>query len=74
MAARRSGLSACCASISCSNGSICRIRRGDFKSVADLEHAIAAYIREHNKTATVLWTKPADAILVKLTRLPVSSE
>jgi hypothetical protein len=48
-----------------------RIRRGVFKSVPDLEHAIAAYIREHNKTANpFLWTKPADVILAKLTRLP----
>ena len=52
-----------------------RIRRGVFKSVADLEHAIAGYIREHNKTAKPFrWTKPADAILAKLSRLPVPSE
>lgn len=52
-----------------------RIRRGVFKSVADLEHAIAGYIREHNKTAKpFLWTKPADTILAKLTSLPVPSE
>jgi transposase len=52
-----------------------RIRRGVFKSVADLVHAITAYIREHNKTAKpFLWTKPADAILAKLRRLPVPSE
>ena len=41
-----------------------RIRRGVFKSVPDLERAIAGYIREHNKTANpFVWTKPADAIL-----------
>lgn len=51
-----------------------RIRRGVFKSVPDLERAIAAYIREHNKTANpFLWTQPADAILAKLSRLPVPS-
>jgi transposase len=49
-----------------------RIRRGVFKSVPDLERAIAGYIREHNKTANpFVWTKPADAILAKLSRLPV---
>jgi len=51
-----------------------RIRRGVFKSVPDLEQAIAAYIREHNRTANpFLWTKPADVILAKLSRLPVPS-
>jgi hypothetical protein len=50
-------------------------RRGVFKSVADLEHAIAAYVREHSKTAKpFLWTKPTDAILAKLRRLPIPSE
>ncbi len=52
-----------------------RIRRGGFKSVADLEQAIAAYIREHNNSPKpFVWTKPADAILAKLSRLPVPSE
>jgi transposase len=51
-----------------------RIRRGVFKSVADLEHAIAAYIGEHNTAKPFLWTKPTDAILTKLRRLPVPSE
>jgi transposase len=51
-----------------------RIRRGVFKSVPDLKRAIAGYIREHNKTANpFIWTKPADAILAKLSRLPVPS-
>ena len=52
-----------------------RILRGRLQSVADLEQAIAIYILEHNKnTNPFLWTKPADAILAKLTRLPVPSE
>ena len=52
-----------------------RIRRGVFKSVADLEHAITAHIHEHNRTARpFLWTKPVDANLAKIRRLPVPSE
>jgi transposase len=52
-----------------------RIRRGVFKSVLDLQDAIARYIREHNRTAKpFVWTKPADAILAKLARLPEPSE
>ena len=52
-----------------------QIRRGVFKSVADLEHAIHRYIGEHNRSSKpFVWTKPADAILAKLTRLPVASE
>jgi transposase len=52
-----------------------RIRRGVFKSVADLEDAIARYIREHNQSSKpFVWTKPADTILAKLSRLPASSE
>ena len=40
-----------------------RIRRGVFKSVADLQDAIARYIRAHNKAAKpFVWTKSADAI------------
>jgi hypothetical protein len=51
------------------------ITDGDGSSPDDLEHAIAGYIRERNKTAKpFLWTKPADAILAKLSRLPVPSE
>jgi transposase len=50
------------------------IRRGVFKSVPDLEDAIQRYIREHNRTAKpFVWTKPADVILAKLSRLPVPS-
>jgi len=52
-----------------------QIRRGVFKSVADLEEAIRHYIQEHNRSPKpFVWTKSADTILAKLTRLPVSSE
>jgi transposase len=52
-----------------------RIRRGTFKSVADLEDAIRRYIREHNQSPKpFVWTKPADTILASLNRLPVPSE
>jgi transposase len=52
-----------------------QIRRGVFKSVADLENAIRRYIREHNQSSKpFLWTKPADTILAKLSRLPVPSQ
>jgi transposase len=52
-----------------------RLKRGVFKSVADLEAAITRYIREHNKTPKpFIWTKTAKTILAKLDRLPVPSE
>jgi transposase len=52
-----------------------RLRRGVFRSVADLQEAIARYMRDHNKTSKpFVWTKPADAILAALQRLPVPSE
>jgi len=52
-----------------------RIRRGVFKSVAELQDAITRYIRQHNKAAKpFVWTKSADAILAKLARLPEPSE
>ncbi len=52
-----------------------RIRRGVFKSVADLQDAIGRYIREHNRSSKpFVWTKPAQTILAKLNRLPVPSE
>jgi hypothetical protein len=52
-----------------------QIRRGVFKSVADLEDAIHRYIREHNRSSKpFVWTKPAHTILAKLKRLPVPSE
>jgi transposase len=52
-----------------------RIRRGVFTSVADLQDAIRRYIQEHNKDPKpFVWTKPANLILAKLSRLPVASE
>jgi hypothetical protein len=52
-----------------------QIRRGVFKSVADLEDAIRRYIRDHNQSSKpFLWTKPADTILANLTRPPVPAE
>jgi len=42
---------------------------------ADLQDAIARYIRAHNKAAKpFVWTKPADTIFAKLDRLPAPSE
>ena len=50
-----------------------RIRRGVFKSVADLQEAIRRYIKQHNKKAKpFVWTQPAETILEKLRRLPAS--
>jgi transposase len=52
-----------------------RIRRGVFTSVAELEDAIRRYIQEHNQQAKpFVWTKTANQIFDKLSRLPVSSE
>jgi transposase len=52
-----------------------KIRRGVFKSVAQLEDAIRAYIRDHNGQAKpFVWTKTAEGIFEKLSRVPVSSE
>ncbi len=51
-----------------------RIRRGIFRSIADLQAAINAYLAEHNASPKpFVWTKSADAILPKLDRLPVPS-
>ncbi len=51
-----------------------RIRRGVFKSVSDLQDAIARYIRDHNRASKPFAsTKPADTILGKLARLPAPS-
>jgi transposase len=45
------------------------IRRGVFKSVTDLEAAIADYLTKHNATSRqFVWTKPADVILRKVER------
>jgi transposase len=47
-----------------------RIRRGAFKSVAELEQAIEDYLRTHNQTPRpFVWTKSADLILDKVRRL-----
>jgi transposase len=51
------------------------IRRGVFKSVADLQEAIRAYIKRHNADPVpFVWTKPAETILAKLRRLPEPSD
>ena len=51
-----------------------RIRRGVFRSIADLQTAINAYLADHNTNAKpFLWTKSADAILAKLNRIPAPS-
>jgi transposase len=45
------------------------IRRGAFKSVAELEAAIAAYLSTHNAAPTpFVWTKSADVIQAKVDR------
>jgi hypothetical protein len=51
------------------------IRRGVFKSVADLQTTIRTYIRGHNaEPIPFVWTKPAETILAKLRRLPEQSD
>ncbi len=51
-----------------------KIRRGAFKSVAELQNAIARYIREHNEASKhFVWTKPAKAIFEKLANIPEPS-
>ena len=51
-----------------------RIRRGVFKSIANLQAAINRYLAEHNANPKpFIWTKPAKVILAKLERLPVPS-
>ena len=51
-----------------------RIRRGVFRSIADLQAAINAYLAEHNASPKpFVWTKSADSILAKLDRCPVPS-
>jgi hypothetical protein len=43
-----------------------RIRRGVFRSIADLQAAINRYLQQHNDDPKpFVWTKPADAILAK---------
>ena len=51
-----------------------RIRRGVFRSIADLQAAINAYLAEHNANPKpFVWTKTAEVILAKLDRLAVPS-
>jgi transposase len=51
-----------------------RIRRGVFRSIADLQTAMNRYLKQHNDNPKpFVWTKPTDVILVKLDRLPVPS-
>jgi transposase len=46
-----------------------RLRRGDFRSVVDLQAAIKRYIAEHNDSPQpFIWTKSAKAILSKVSR------
>jgi transposase len=46
-----------------------RIRRGVFKSVADLQEAIRSYIRQHNKTSKpFVWTADPDRIIAAVRR------
>jgi transposase len=52
-----------------------RLKRGVFRSIADLQAAINRYIHEHNNDPKpFVWTKPAKTILAKIDRLPVPSE
>jgi hypothetical protein len=46
-----------------------RIRRGAFKSVAELKRAIMAYLENHNASPKpFVWTKSAGEILEKVAR------
>jgi hypothetical protein len=46
-----------------------RIRRGAFKSVAELKNAIMQYLEKHNANPKPFaWTKSADKILEKVAR------
>jgi hypothetical protein len=52
-----------------------RIRRGVFRSVAELEEAIRRYIQDHNRhPRPFVWTKSADQIMQKLRLLVAPSE
>lgn len=51
-----------------------RLKRGAFRSIADLQGAINRYIEEHNdEPKPFVWTKSAKTILAKIRRLPVHS-
>jgi hypothetical protein len=46
-----------------------RLRRGDFRSVVDLQAAIHRYNAEHNDDPRpFVWTKPTKAILANVNR------
>jgi hypothetical protein len=46
-----------------------RIRRGAFKSVAELKNAIMQYVEKHNANPKpFVWTESADKILEKVAR------
>lgn len=46
-----------------------RVRRGVFRSVAELEKAILDFIEKHNENPRIFtWTKDADTILAKVTK------
>ena len=46
-----------------------RLKRGDFRSVVDLQAAIHRFVAEHNADPRpFVWTKPAKAILKKPNR------
>jgi transposase len=52
-----------------------RLRRGVFRSIVDLQAAINRYLKEHNDDPKpFVWTKTANSILEKTTRLPVPSQ
>jgi len=52
-----------------------RIRRDVFRSIADLQAAIKAYLAEHNASPKpFIWPKSAKAILAKLDRCAVPSD
>ena len=51
-----------------------RIRRGVFRSIADLQAGINADLTEHNASPKpFVWTQSAEAIMAKLDRCPVPS-
>jgi hypothetical protein len=51
-----------------------RIRRGVFRSIADLHTAINRYLNAHNASPKpFVWTQSAEAIMAKLDRCPVPS-
>ena len=52
-----------------------RLKRGDFRSLVDLQSAINLYIAEHNnRPRPFVWTKTAEAILAKVSRHAEPSE